>query len=226
MLVAIEGIDGAGKDTLARGLMARAEAEGARWAMLSFPRYDQTRFAKLIAQYLNGAFGPRDQVSVHFAALLYAGDRFESRDHLLALLSAHEIVVLDRYVASNMAYNGAKLAAGPARRELIDWIAETEYGLFELPRPDLTLLLATDAATADDRVGRKGRRGYTEQARDLHEADPLYMAEVAQVYGELADESWRRIEPLDGAGALRPPEDIQAEAWEVIAAARALNARS
>ena len=57
MLMAIEGIDGAGKGTLTANLARLAAAAGVTTATLSFPRYQQTKFAALIGQYLNGRFG-------------------------------------------------------------------------------------------------------------------------------------------------------------------------
>jgi dTMP kinase len=216
MLVAIEGIDGAGKGTLTRNLLRLAAADDVDAVSLSFPRYDETRFAKLIAQYLNGAFGALDEVPPRFAALLYAGDRFESREHLLSLLARHRLLVLDRYVASNMAYNAAKLP--PAERTaLIDWIEETEFGIFELPVPALTCLLQTGSETADRLVGAKSARSYTAADRDLHEADRGYMDRVARVYDRLAASdrrsTWFRCRTQDVEGRLRPPEEIAAEVW-------------
>lgn len=222
MLVAIEGIDGAGKGTLAEGLVKCARSEEFSATTLSFPRYEDTRFARLIGQYLNGAFGDINAVSVHFASLLYAGDRFESRDHLGELQADCDLVVLDRYVASNRAYNGAKLPPGQERRRLIDWIADTEYGLFELPKPDLTLLLATAVDVADALVQRKAERSYTDKTRDLHEADRRYMREVAAVYAALAADAdegpWCVIDSLDDNGTLRAPDAICQEAWDLISA--------
>jgi dTMP kinase len=222
MLVAIEGIDGAGKGTLTANLMRLAAADGLDAAALSFPRYEATRFARLIGQYLNGEFGALDEVSPRFAALLYAGDRFESRRHLLDLLARHRLVVLDRYVASNMAYNAAKLP--PAEREaLIGWIEATEFGLFELPAPELTCLVETGAETAHRLVGEKAARSYTAAAHDLHEADLGYMDKVAAVYDRLAAENrrstWFRCRTQDASGALRPPDEIAAEVWARIARA-------
>jgi dTMP kinase len=217
MLVAIEGIDGAGKGTLTRNLLALAERDGVDAASLSFPRYEETAYSALIAQYLNGRFGKIDDVPVRFAALLYAGDRFESRPKLEALVAAHQLVILDRYVASNMAYNAAKLPAGE-RQDLLDWLDETEFGIFGLPRPDLTCLVGTRPDVADALVARKDARSYTQATRDLHEADRGFMAEVADVYDTLAakDGSWLRVDPLDGEGNLRTPEDIADEVWAAI----------
>jgi len=216
MLVAIEGIDGAGKGTLTRNLVRLAQARGVDAVSLAFPRYDDTRFAKLIGQYLNGSFGALDEVPPRFAALLYAGDRFESREHLLSLLAGHRLVVLDRYVASNMAYNAAKLPAAE-RQALIDWIADTEFDLFELPVPALTCLLVTGGETADRLVGEKSARSYTDAERDLHEADRGYMDRVAEVYDRLAESdrrsTWFRCRTQQADGRLRPPDAIAAEVW-------------
>jgi dTMP kinase len=218
MLVVIDGIDGAGKGTLTRHLLTQARADGVAAETLSFPRYDETAFGKLVGQYLDGRFGGLDEVPVRFAVLLYAGDRYESRQHLLELLDRNRLVVLDRYVSSNTAYNAAKLPIAE-QAEMIAWIEELEYETFALPRPDLTCLLATAPQTAHELVTRKDQRSYTESVHDLHEADNDYMTKVAAVYQTLAakdDESWLRIDPLDETGALRPPEAIADEVWREI----------
>jgi len=160
--------------------------------------------------------GIKNQVPPRYAALLYGGDRFESRDVLLALIADNDLVILDRYIYSNIAYNVAKLP--PAEQaELIAWIEELEFGMFELPRPDLTLLLATPTELADRQVGKKEKRSYTEQTRDIHEADRDYLSRVSEVYGKLAEtggDSWSTINPLDDLGVLRRPEDIAMMAWQ------------
>ena len=216
MLLAIEGIDGAGKGTLCQALLIQAKKRGIRSASLSFPRYGETQFSDLVARYLRGEMGIKDQVPVRYAALLYGGDRFESRDVLLALIADNDLVILDRYIYSNVAYNVAKLP--PAEQaELIAWIEELEFGMFELPRPDLTLLLATSTELADRLVGKKDKRSYTEQTRDIHEADRDYLSRVSEVYGKLAEtggDSWSTINPLDDLGVLRRPEDIAMMAWQ------------
>jgi dTMP kinase len=221
MLLAIEGVDGAGKGTLARNLLARAAAAGVSAASLSFPRYEETHFARLIAQYLNGRFGALGEAPPRFAALLYAGDRGESRDRLRELLARCRLVVLDRYVASNVAYNAAKLPEAE-RTGLIAWLHELEYDVLELPAADLTCLLTTPPAIADALVARKAERSYTAAKRDLHEADRGYLAEVARVYDRLATanarSTWLRLAATDEAGALRPPDAIADELWTQVQA--------
>src|SRR5690348_6610097 len=109
-LIVIEGIDGAGKGTQA-DLLARAfQQRGVRFVKFSFPRYESS-FGRLIARFLNGEFGPLAAVDAHFSALLYAGDRFEARLDLEAALNCGQVVVTDRYIASNLAHQAAHVPA-------------------------------------------------------------------------------------------------------------------
>ena len=140
MLIAIEGIDGSGKGTQSRLLVDHLATQGLSVALLSFPRYTETMFGRAVGQFLNGRFGALDDVSPWLVSLLYAGDRFESRDILLQALDTHNVVILDRYVASNIAHQGAKVATNE-RDEIIQWIEEVEFRVFGLPRADANVLL-------------------------------------------------------------------------------------
>src|SRR5688500_14078278 len=106
MILAIEGLDAAGKNTQTQLLVRRARAAGLRVATLAFPRYGQTFFAASVADYLNGRFGDLSAVDPRFAAMLDAGDRFESRGLIERLTTEHDLLVIDRYTASNLAHQG------------------------------------------------------------------------------------------------------------------------
>jgi dTMP kinase len=119
--------------------------------------------------------------------------------------------VLDRYVASNLAHQGAN--AEPERRsELVEWIAGIEYGLYALPRPDLTVLLELPVARARQQVRRKSPRGYTQLAEDVLEAADTHLEAAADVYRELAeaDPSWARVD------AAREPAVVAEEIWRLV----------
>lgn len=206
-LIAIEGIDGSGKGTQAARLCAALRAAGTSCTVLSFPCYDQTRFGAQIGAFLNGQFGQLDQVHPVLVSLLFAGDRLESLPRIQAALAAHEIVLCDRYVASNLAHQAAK-ATGTARAELRRWVEFVEYELFKLPRADRVLWLDIPVAQAQELIAKKAQRTYTEKAADLQEADANYLQHVADVYRELStDPTWRRIEVVRGQ-QIRTQEEI------------------
>jgi dTMP kinase len=215
-LLALEGIDGSGKGTQAARLAERARAAGLSVTTFSFPTYDGNPFADAIADYLNGAFGSADEVHPELAALLYAADRFHARQRLVDAIASHDLVVCDRYVASNAAHQGAKLQ-GDERRRLLDWLEAVEYGEFALPRPDVVVLLDTPVGVARTLVSRKGERGYTTLEADIHEADPEHTRATRDVYLELAERgNWRVVLTADEDGALRDVDAIADEIWESV----------
>jgi len=220
LLVAIEGIDGSGKGTQSRQLHKRIEESGARGALISFPRYDDTLFGKAVGDFLNGRFGTLEEVSPFLVSLLYAGDRFESRDLLLDALDRNDVVVLDRYVASNLAHQAAKLS-GAEREELIGWICRIEHEIFLLPSPDLVLLLDLPVSEAQQLIATKQSRTYTDQPADLQEADARYLARVREVYLKLAvgGPNWHKLACLN-EGTLRAIDEISEEIWNIVEARR------
>ena len=206
-LIAIEGIDGSGKGTQSRRLAEALRAQGHAVALLSFPRYAETFFGARIGDFLNGRFGDLGDVDPFLAALLFAGDRLESKPVLEAALRENDVVVLDRYVASNVAHQGAK-RDGADRAELVRRILHVEFALNALPRPDVTVWLDLPVPLATDLIAAKAARDYTDRAADIQEADAGYLERVAAVYADLAaGDGWRRVACADG-GAVRSVEEI------------------
>lgn len=222
MLVTIEGIDGAGKNTQTQLLRRRAEAAGLRVGTLAFPRYKQTFLAHAVADYLNGSYGAMEDLPPQFPALLYAGDRLESKPLIEEGLRENDLFLIDRYVASNMAHQAAKLPAAE-REALIRWIERLEYEVYGLPRPSLTLYLDVPVAVSARLVAKKAPRDYTDAKADLHERNHPYLAACREVYEVLADKAldgpWARIACTEEDG-LRSPEAIHEDLWAAISAHR------
>ena len=217
MLVAIEGGDGAGKGTTAAELVRQLAAAGRSACLLSFPRYGDTVGGWAIGEYLGGRL-PRD-VSPRAAAVLYALDRLESRGALLAAAAAHEVVVLDRYIASNLVYQAAKADPGEAAT-LMRWIWALECDSFALPPPDLTVYLATPIDRARRQIAMKHQRSYTDATFDRNEADVALQARVRENYAALAAANysgrWVTVDTVRD-GAMRTPDDIAGEIVGAIA---------
>jgi dTMP kinase len=120
-LVVIEGLDGAGKHTLADRLVAALAVAGAKVATMAFPRYGGDIHADLVRDALHGRLGDLVE-SVHGMAVLFALDRRGAAEQLRALKRSHDVVLLDRYIASNAAYGAARLHERPDG-PFVDWVS-------------------------------------------------------------------------------------------------------
>ena len=216
-LIAIEGIDGAGKGTQANRLVSSLRESGLCVDSMQFPRYSATTFGTAIGDFLNGRFGALNEVHPQLAAVLYAGDRFESRSLLLKMLADNDVVVLDRFVGSNLAHQGAKLD-GDERTRLIEWIESVEFEVYGLPRPDLTILIDMSSRMSRELVARKAVRDYTDQVSDLQESDLPYLERVRRCYRALAEArpDWQMVHGLNEDGTLRTIDEVGDEISRIV----------
>lgn len=186
-LVVIEGLDGAGKRTFAGRLATALRAHGATVTATAFPRYDEDVHAELARDALYGRMGDLAS-SVHAMAVLFALDRRAAAAGLRASLAAHDVVLVDRYVASNAAYNAARLGQG-VDGAVVGWVRELEIERFGIPVPDHQLLLAPPRAVAAARA-RTRETTETGRQRDAYESDDDLQARTDAVYRGLADAAW------------------------------------
>lgn len=210
MFIVIEGLDGAGKSTQVARLQQYIESTGRKWEYVHFPRFDAPFYGELIARFLRGDLGEIDKVDPYVVALLYAGDRADAAKMIRRWESEGKIVIVDRYVLSNIAYQCAKCAADAER--LAHWITELEYGLNGIPRPDLTIFLDvpfefTERKLTEERTGDD--RGYLEGKKDIHEASLPFQQRVRNVYVNHREENYRIISCADlSTGKMLPIETI------------------
>jgi dTMP kinase len=187
VLIAIEGLDGAGKRTLSEGLRSAFGAAGKTVATLAFPRYGQSVTADVAAEALHGEHGDLLS-SVYAMALLFALDRAGAIEEIERARRDHDVVILDRYVASNAAYSAARLHEDSAG-QAVAWVHRLEYQRLGVPRPDWQVLLAVSAELAGDRA--RGRaRSEPGRPRDSYERDDELQRRTGAVYAELADAGW------------------------------------
>lgn len=186
-LIALEGLDGAGKRTLTAKLVASIAAHGVRVATASFPRYGRSPEADLAAEALRGQHGDLAE-SVFAMAVLFALDRASARAELNEMIAANDVVILDRYVASNAAYGAARLGQS-SDGDFCAWVRHLEYGRLALPVPARHLLLAVPEAVARERaIGRAAADAA--RGRDAYERDSGLQARAGAVYRGLAGKSW------------------------------------
>ncbi len=213
MLIVLEGLDGAGKSTQVAALKKYLEKRVGNLVYIHFPRYDAPVYGDLISRFLRGEFGSNETVHPQLVALLFAEDRHGAAPEIRQALAEGKTVLLDRFVYSNIAYQCAKLPEGPARERLRNWIFETEFGPFGLPRPDLNIFLDVPISFVEARLSaqRKGRdRDYLAGSSDIHEADITFQKTVCDIYRAeaAADPSFLRVDCAGPDGGMLPPDVI------------------
>jgi dTMP kinase len=196
-LITIEGIDGAGKTTLSRALAEAIAERAVAVELLREPGGVETseRIRALVKD-------PALAVSPRAAALRYAAARAHLV-HVEPLLGAGTCVLLDRYVDSSLAYQGAARGLGV---EAVREINRFATGRLE---PDRTLLLRI--SPADGRARQAGRGELPDRLEREHES---FFAEIAAAYDELAAAEPERIRVLD---ANATPARVLFDALEQIA---------
>jgi dTMP kinase len=183
VLIAIEGVDGAGKNTLTQGLRVAFEAAGKSVTTCAFPRYGVSATADVAAEALRGQHGDLAD-SVYAMAMLFALDRAGAKDEIAALQDRYDVVILDRYVASNAAYSAARLHQD-ADGEVVAWVRQLEFERLGLPVPDWQVLLDVPAELAGERA-RNREAHDTARARDSYERDDGLQRRTGEVYRGLA----------------------------------------
>jgi len=211
-LMILEGIDGSGKSTQAEKLAASLTSRGLDVATMRFPRYDETEGGQMVGDFLDGKFGTiLADLHPKLVSLPYMIDRFESVGLLKAHLQSRQVVIVDRYVASNVAHQAAKLPEDEWD-EFFDWVRRLEMGVFGLPMPDITIQPLIDVEHARKLILKKQKRSYTDADLDLHEADMEYQTKVDKAYQRAShtgyfSETWYAPVCVRN-GHLRPVEDI------------------
>lgn len=203
MIIAIEGIDGAGKNTVVTALTKTLRQQGIAVEVLAFPDYDNSIHAQLAREALYGRMGDLSD-SPYAMATLFALDRAASRDtlwqyhadgsdnhagnHADAADNARHsdaVLILDRYVASSAAYSWARTG----EQAVTDWVAELEFGRLGLPKPDLQILLDVPVDVAAARAQSRSQADATRQ-RDHYERDSDLQTNTNAAYHQLAALNW------------------------------------
>ena len=183
-LIVLEGTDGAGKSTQVDKVKAYLEANSLKYEYFHFPMYGHNEFSEVIAKFLRGEFGGVDDVDPYFVANIYGMDRFMFLPELERAIKENDVVLLDRYVFSNLAFQGAKYE-GIESQKIKNWIHLFEFGFLKLPYPDLNIFFDVPMDVVEERLGGKriGQdREYLMGQRDIHEADLNFQSRVRDNY--------------------------------------------
>jgi dTMP kinase len=199
-LITIEGLDGAGKTTLSRALQRElaARASGRHVELLREPGGVKVS-ERIRALVKDPALAPTPRAE----ALLYAAARAQLvEERIRPLLRQGAVVLLDRFVDSSLAYQGAGRALGVEQVR--------EINLFATGRlvPDRTLLLRISLLERRARIDERAR-----ELDRLEREDDAFYETIAAAYEQLALEEPQRIRTIDASQA---PERVLADALAAV----------
>jgi dTMP kinase len=189
--IVIEGLDGAGTTTQARILAERLMREG-RTVYLAHQPSDGP-VGLLIRQILAGraattqADGKLGVVDERVMALLFAADRLDHLSSQIDLrLARGEDVLLDRYILSSLAYQGASVSH--------DFIGQVNR---YARKPDLTIFLYVPAQVAFERVKARGSKlERYETPAQLQAIEREYSRQVGTLASVVSVDGTRPIEAV------------------------------
>lgn len=162
MLVALEGIDGSGKSTVARLVARRLRAEGHRVRLTQEPT--KTWLGRAVRKGISSRLDPLS------LAFLFLSDRaLHARE--LAAIPKKQIVITDRYADSTTAYQSAALSDSiPGALEYFRRLQDERF-----PRPDLTILLDVPAELGVRRIAGRSTKEPFEKVRFLRRVRSNYL---------------------------------------------------
>lgn len=194
-LVCIEGLDGSGKSTQLNLIRKYFDDLNKKVVYHHFPMYGHNNFSEIISKYLRGDLGTLNDLDPYFIANMYAMDRFMFKPQLEKDLKENDIVILDRYVLSNVAFQSAKyfnddltIKNESEYNNFIDWLYDLEFGFLDLPRPDLNLFIDCPLSIIEERIrirNNKEERKYLQGKEDIHEKDLQFLRKVYTSYRNL-----------------------------------------
>jgi len=158
-------------------------------------------------------------VNIHpkIASVIYAADRWESKEQIEKWLRQGYVVVMDRYISSNQIHQGGKISNIKKREAFIKWLAEMEYKVFKIPVPDVTIYLSLPIEMVLKLIrdrNYKGARAYLGSKKDVHEKDKNFLKNSIKsaLWLVKTQKNWLKIECMK-KGELRSFLNIHEEIY-------------
>ena len=216
--IVIEGTDGSGKATQVAMLVESLKKHKFAVEVADFPQYDNFSGA-FVAKYLRGEYGTANEVGPYRASIFYAVDRYDKSFDIKRWLSEDKLVVSNRYVSANMGHQTGKIKGKKKRDEFLNWLDNLEYKIFNIPRPDVMILLYMPPEVGQKLVDQKAKRDYTKgKKRDIHEADLEHLKNASEAYLYVAKKYGWKVINCVGGGKLLSREEIHQKIYNFVKA--------
>ncbi len=209
--IVLDGTDGTGKTTQVELLAKTLEESGYNQTIFDFPQYGQPS-ASMLEKYLRGEFG---KLNAKASSILYAVDRFDASFKIREMIAGNNIVLTNRYVTSNAGHQGGKITDKHERINFYKWLNDLEFGTFQIPKPDLSIILHLPVEMSLELI-KKGHEAKGTKP-DIHDNDIEHLRNAEQVYLEVAElfPNTHLIECSQN-GRLLTPMEIHTQVWELV----------
>jgi dTMP kinase len=216
--IVLEGTDGSGKTTQFNLLIQKLKNLKIKFKTFDFPQYEKGS-SYFVREYLNGKYGNWNEVGPYKTSIFYALDRFDVSPQIKEWLKQGNLVLSNRYVASNLGHQGAKINSKKERQKFFNWVLSFEHKILGIPKPSLNIILHLPAEIAQKLVDKKGSREYVGGVkRDIHEADLKYLKRAEKVYLELKKlypKDFKLVECFQN-GKILSPDEIHEKVWKIV----------
>lgn len=215
-LIVIDGVDGSGKATQTEILARRLKQAGLAVELADFPQYN-TKSAGLVENYLEGKYGSPEEVGPYRASIFYAGDRYDASFKIKNWLREGKTVIANRYVAANLGHQGGKISDPLERQQFFDWLYKLEYEIFNIPRPDLTIILHLPAEISQELAQQRQREDWQDKTNDIHQNNLEHLKKAEQAYLEIA-KTFPNMVLIEGAlnGQILSREQVGDLVWQEV----------
>ena len=219
-LIVIDGTDGSGKATQTELLIKHLKKDGKKVKVIDFPDYYSNFFGKFIGHCLSEQYYNFVKVHPKIASVLYAADRYESKDKIKKWLSEGNIVIANRYASANQIHQGGKISNLKKRESFIKWLAEMEYEVFKIPKPDAVFYLSVPIPVVLKLINERNlqsKRSYLGKKKDVHEKDVNFLenSRKSALWLAKTQKGWIQIKCVKN-GELDTRENIHKEIYEKI----------
>jgi dTMP kinase len=207
-LVVFEGVDGAGKTTQINLLAKLLKSEKIPYEVISFPQYGKNKYAGQIQDYLSGKLGSLSNVDPRKVAKAYASDRLLAKAEIEQWLREGKLVIANRYASASKAHLGANMPENK-REAFFKWLEDLEYGINQIPKEDLTILLEVDP--------KVGQKNVASDKPDIHEESLRHLEKASKIYLQLAknNPTWYVVDCMKNGG-MKTRVEIEREVTSVI----------
>ncbi len=216
MLIAIDGLDGSGKETQSKQLAKYLIEKGKKVRLLSFPTYDGKGSA-FVDMYLKGQLGKNpEDTNAYAASVFFAMDRYYSfrTDWSKDYSDEATYIIANRYTSANAVHQLSKLP-----REMwdsfLEWLWDFEFKKIGLPAPDKVIYLEMRPEVSMSLINSRSEQ--TGREKDIHESDNRHLINSysAALYSS-KKLGWDIINCCSSDGKLKSIKDILSDIVKVL----------